>query len=171
MSIAMRWPMAGRLAGVAILLLLVAAPADAQEGSLETVAIFHLGQEHLDLQVYHAADGSRLGMISIDNPLRMRGLPSGELTIQPSQWPALIDLWTKARAGITGSEPWTSVGDVDELYGLTPARLDLSSGPTVRFMIQGQTAPGGISFELQPGDLDAMGAALQREQALLDRRK
>jgi hypothetical protein len=167
MSNSIRWPVAGPLAVIAILLAF-AGPVAAQNGRLETVAVFHLGEEHLDLQVFRAANGIKLGMISIENPLRMRGLPTGSLTIQPSQWPAVIELWTKARAGITGAEPYVSIGDVDELYNLTPARLNLSTGPTVRFAVQGQSAASGINFELQPGDLNAMGAALEREQKLLD---
>ncbi len=169
MSISKRWPMAAAL--VIAALLSPAAPAAAQHARLETVAVFHLGEEHLDLQVFHASNGAKLAMVSIENPLRMRGLPSGSVTIQASQWPALVELWTKAKAGITGSEPYASVGDIDELYTLTPARLNLSTGPTVRFAIQGQTAATGINFEVQPGDLDALGAALAREQTLLDGRK
>ena len=170
MSVSVRWPVAAPLAVVG-LLSAAATPACAQHARLETVAVFRLGEEHLDLQVFHASNGSKLGMISIENPLRMRGSPSGSVTIQAAQWPALIELWTKARAGITGSEPYASVGDIDELYNLTPARLNLSRGPTVRFAIQGQTAATGINFEVQPGDLDAMGAALAREQTLLESRR
>ncbi len=166
MSVSRRWPMAATA-----ILLLFAGSASAQHSRLETVAVFHLGEEHLDLQVFHASNGSKLAMVSIENPLRMRGLPSGSVTIQASQWPALIELWTRARTGITGSEPYASVGDIDELYTLTPARLNLSTGPTVRFAIQGQTAATGINFEIQPSDLDALGAALAREQTLLDSRR
>ncbi len=160
-----------RAFAAAIALALCAAPAGAQTKRVQSVASFHLGEEHLNLDVFRARDGSKLALVSIENPLRMRGLPTGSVVIWPEQWPAVIDLWTKARAGITGAEPWTTVGDVQEPYSPSGTRLSLSSGPTVRFSVQAQSAVGGISFELAPADLDAMGAALAREQKMLASKK
>ncbi len=165
MSVSMFRPVAA-----AIAVMLCAAPAGAQPQRLESVAIFHLGEEHLDLDVFRASDRSRLGLVSIENPLRMRGLPTGSVAIGPGRWPALIELWTKARAAVTGAEPWTTVGEVQEPGDLSGARLSLSSGPSVRFTILGPSAAGGISFELAPADLDAMGVALAREQKMLGSR-
>jgi len=151
-----------------IVLALWAAPAGAQPKRVQSVASFHLGEEHLDLEVVRARDGSKLALVSIENPLRMRGLPTGSAVIWPEQWPALIGIWAKARAGITGAEPWTTVGELQEPYSLNGTRLSLSAGPSVRFSILAQSAAGGISFELAPADLDAMGEALARVQKALD---
>jgi hypothetical protein len=141
------------------------APA-ARAGSLEPVAKFYAGQTHLDLEVYRAADGSALGLITIENPLRIRGQPTASIALQPAQWPELIALWTRARSSVTGAEPWTPVGDIAEFDGSSyPARLSLSSGPDVRFAL-GQ-AGGALAFELSTGDVEAMDQALAREQAML----
>ena len=145
-------------------------PAAARAGSIETVAEFTAGQTHLDLEVYHANDGSKLGMVTIENPLRIRGQPTASIVVQPKQWPELVALWTKAKAGVTGAEPWTTIGELTEIDGSpSPPRLNLSSGPAVRFAFgQGAIA---MSFELAASDVDAMEKALDREQALLQVRK
>ena len=141
-------------------------PAAAQAGGLEPVARFYAGQSHLDLEVYRASDGSALGMLTIENPLRIRGQPIATIALQPAQWPELIALWSKARAGVTGAEPWAPMGEIIELVGSSvPARLTVSSGPDVRFAL-GQ-AGGGLTFELAATDVEAMDQALVREQALL----
>ncbi len=139
----------------------------ARAGSLEPVASFHEGQIHLDLEVFHANDGSRMGLVTIENPLRIRGLAEASVALQPRQWPELIALWGKAKAAVTGAEPWTPVGEVVEIDGSAfPARLTLSSGPHVRFSMG--AAGGAIAFELSPADVEAMEQALIREQAMLD---
>lgn len=144
--------------------------AGAQAASLEPVAEFHEGQIHLDLEVFHANDGSLMGLLTIENPLRIRGLPAASIALQPRQWPELIALWTKARAAVTGAEPWTPIGEVVEIDGSPyPSRLTLSSGPDVRFALGG--AGGAITFELSASDAEPMDRALAREQAMLDMRK
>ena len=140
----------------------------AQAGSLEPVASFHEGQIHLDLEVFHASDGSRMGLLTIENPLRIRGLPTASVALQPRQWPELIAVWAKARAAVTGSEAWTPIGEVVEIDGSPfPARLTISAGPDVRFAMGG--AGGAITFELSAADVEAMEQALAREQAMLDK--
>jgi hypothetical protein len=135
-------------------------------GRLESVAQFYQGQTHLDLEIFHADDGSKLGMVTIENPLRIRGQPTTTVVIQPAQWPELVGLWRQARAGVTGTEPWTTVGAIGEIDGgPAPPRLTLSTGPAIRFAF-GATIMG-VSFELAPADVDAMDKALAHEQQLL----
>ena len=152
------------------IMVLCLAPAAAQAGSIETVASFYAGQTHLDLEVFHASDGDKLGMLTIENPLRIRGQPTASIVIQKAQWQELMALWTKARAGITGAEPWTPVGELTEVDGSpNPPRLNISSGPDVRFAFgQGAIA---LAFELSAKDVEAMEQALVREQTMLNSRK
>ena len=138
----------------------------AQAASLEPVAKFYAGQTHLDLEVFHASEGGKLGLLTIENPLRIRGQPSASIAVQPAQWPELIALWTKAKAGVTGAEPWTLVGELVEVDGSpSPVRLSVSSGPDVRFVLGGAVV--GLTFELSASDVAAMDQALAREQAML----
>ncbi len=157
------------VAGSIMALCLVPAAGRAA-GRIETVAQFDAGQSHLDLEVFHAADGDKLGMLTIENPLRIRGQPTASIVIQKAQWPELIALWTKARAGVTGAEPWIPVGELTEIDGApNPPRLSISSGPDVRFAFgQGAIA---LSFELSAADVDAMEQALVREQKMLQSRR
>ena len=158
------------LAFVALAMALSLAPSGARAGSLEPVAAFYVGQIHLDLEVFHASDGDKVGVLSIDNPLRIRGLPSAAIAIEPAQWPELIALWRAARAAVTGAEPWTPVGEITEIDGSPfPVRLNLSAGPNVRFALGG--TGGAVTFELSAADVEAMDQALVREQSMLNSRK
>ncbi len=156
------------LAGLALAVGL--GPANAHAASLEPVAKFYAGQTHLDLEVFHASEGGELGLLTIENPLRIRGQPSASIALQPTQWPELIALWAQARAGVTGAEPWTPVGEIVEIDGSpSPVRLSVSSGPDVRFSLGGAVI--GLTFELSASDVEAMDHALAREQTLLQSKK
>ena len=168
MSKFMRRPVAAFFAGLTLAMCL--GPASARAASLEPVAKFYAGQTHLDLEVFHASEGGELGLLTIENPLRIRGKPSASIALQPAQWPELIALWAKARAGVTGAEPWASVGELVEIDGSpSPVRLSVSSGPDVRFSLGGAVV--GLTFELSASDVEAMDQALVREQAMLQGKK
>ncbi len=168
MSISMPKSVAAPFVGLTLMLCLT--PLGAKAARLEPVAKFYAGQTHLDLEVFHASEGGKLGLLTVENPLRIRGQPSASIAIQPAQWPELIALWTQARAGVTGAEPWTTVGELVEVDGSpSPVRLSVSTGPNVRFAFG--SAVIGLTFELSASDMEAMEQALKREQALLTSKK
>lgn len=148
---------------LAALVLLTATSARAQ-GDLQILGSFNAGDVQLDVATFEL-EGDKVALLGIRTP-------SGNTSFafSPHEWTdTFVPMWkTSWQQHQAGSTSWTPVGHMEETDTEQHCKLDLETGPSVRFTI---TDPelGRVPFVLPAKDGAAFSQAVEKVNAFLAR--
>jgi len=130
---------------------------------IDVVARFQTGNLQFDVATYTdpdvAAPDNKVGLLGIANlPLR------NSISFHRNEWTALMEIWSKALQD--QSDSWKTVGSMTESGTGDNARMTVSVGPGIRFVIA-SSKEGAVSYNLSKADAVRFERALSRVKEFL----